>query len=107
MHQIVTVNMFVNEMVRVVAALRSEDVIVRYLAASRSLPYGICTLTISLNKNRNFRRLGRKTQLRLNSLLLDYSTPGSPYYPTRKIREESVKTLDKLFPVRLNSFQFV
>jgi len=41
---------------------------------------------------------GQKTRTRLEVVLLDYATPGSPLYPTRAVRQHAKSALDQLFP---------
>lgn len=41
---------------------------------------------------------GQKTRTRLEVVLLDYATPGSPMYPTRAVRQQAKHALDQLFP---------
>jgi len=43
--------------------------------------------------------VGRKTRLRLYSVLLDLSTPGYPLYPTPDVKRAAKALLDTLFPV--------
>jgi len=78
-------NMFVNEVVRQLKALRQEDVLLIYLECLEMF-----TGSLSIP--------GRKTSMRLHTVLFDYTTPGSPLYPTRNIRVAAQKTLDNVFP---------
>jgi hypothetical protein len=78
-------NMFVNEVIRHIRLLRQESVIVTYLKACQLF---VNTLDIP----------GRKTRLRLHTLLLDENTPGGPLYPTRPIRDAAKEALDIIFP---------
>lgn len=80
-----TLNMFVNEIVRRLRLLKDEKVIVHYL---RRCEYLVGSLAIP----------GTKTNMRLHSLLLDNSTPGSPLYPTRAIRRQATRTINLLYP---------
>lgn len=65
-------------------------------------------LMIIMVRCRNANVLGRKTQLRLNSLLMDFASPGAPLYPTRPVRDAANQTLDILFPVRFDfAFHFL
>jgi len=80
-----TLNMFVNEVVRHIKLLRNEDLIIMYLEKC-VLFSGPLTIP------------GTKTKINLQTVLLDYSTPGSPYFPTRKIRQQAKKTIDIVFP---------
>jgi len=83
--KIQTLNMFVNEVVRLLMAIHNESTIVLYL--DRCTLFCV-PLTIP----------GTKTRINLQSVLLDYTTPGTPYYPTRKIREQAKNTLNIVFP---------
>jgi len=84
--KIQTLNMFVNEVVRLLMAIHNESTIVLYLERC-NLFSGPLTIP------------GKKTRIHLQSVLLDYTTPGTPYYPTRKIREQAQYTLDTVFPL--------
>jgi len=83
--KIQTLNMFVNEVVRLLMAIHNESTIVLYLERC-TLFSGPLTIP------------GTKTRIHLQSVLLDYTTPGTPYYPTRKIREQAQSTIDIVFP---------
>jgi len=80
-----TLNMFANENIRLLRAIHNETTIVMYLEGCAHFrgPLGIP---------------GAKTRIHLQTMLLDYTTPGAPYYPTRKIRKQAKKTLDTVFP---------
>jgi len=82
-HKINTMNMFVNELVRHIRLIKNEDVLLHYLQQTRDIG------TIP----------GQKTRVRLYTLLLDLSSPGSPLYPTRDVRHKAKETLDCIFPV--------
>jgi len=84
-HKIQTLNMFVNEVVRHIKLLHNEATIVLYL---EKCAFFRDALTIP----------GTKTKINLQTVLLDYSTPGSPFYPTRKIREAAKKSINLVFP---------
>jgi len=77
--------MFVNENVRLLRAIHNETTIVMYLE-------GCALFRGPLNIP------GAKTRIHLQTMLLDYTTPGAPYYPTRKIRQQAKKTLNTVFP---------
>lgn len=81
-HKINTMNMFVNELVRHIRLIKNEDVLLHYLQQTRDIG------TIP----------GQKTRVRLYTLLLDLSSPGSPLYPTRDVRHKAKETLDCIFP---------
>jgi len=83
--KIQTLNMFVNEVVRLLMAIHNESTIVLYLER--------CTLFSDA-----LIIPGSKTRINLQSVLLDYTTPGTPYYPTRKIRDQAKRTIDIVFP---------
>lgn len=78
-------NMFANEIMRQIPTFRQERVIVTYLKCCQ-----LFTGSLEIP--------GRKTHLRLHILLLDERTPGSPFYPTRPIREAAQEALDMLYP---------
>lgn len=80
-----TLNMFVNEIVRLLKSIHNESTIVLYLEKC-NLFCGPLDIP------------GTKTRINLQSVLLDYTTPGTPYYPTRKIREQAKRALDNVFP---------
>jgi hypothetical protein len=77
-----TVNMFVNELVRHLRLMKSESALVQYLEHCKSIG----------------EVPGQKTRARLEVVLLDYATPGSPMYPTRDVRQQAKHALDQLFP---------
>jgi len=83
--KIQTLNMFVNEAVRHVKQLHNEATIVLYLEK-----FALLRGPLEIP--------GSKTKINLQSVLLDYSTPGSPFYPTRKIREQAKKSINLVFP---------
>uniref|UniRef100_A0A6B2L8L7 Uncharacterized protein n=1 Tax=Arcella intermedia TaxID=1963864 RepID=A0A6B2L8L7_9EUKA len=80
-----TLNMFVNEVVRQLKSSKNERTILIYL---EKLQLFSGDLEIP----------GTKTKINLRTVLLDYSTPGLPYYPTRKMRDQAKKAIDLLFP---------
>jgi hypothetical protein len=83
--KIQTLNMFVNEVVRLLMAIHNESTIVLYLERLTLFRDAIIIP-------------GTKTRIKLQSVLLDYTTPGTPYYPTRKIRDQAKRTIDIVFP---------
>jgi len=83
--KIQTLNMFVNEVVRLLKSIHNESTIVLYLEK--------CTLFCG-----SLLVPGTKTRINLQSVLLDYTTPGTPFYPTRKIRDQAKKAMDIAFP---------
>jgi len=80
-----SLHMFANEVIRQLKRLRRENLIILYL---KKCEIFVGPLAIT----------GAKTSLRLHSLLLDYSTPGTPFYPTRKVRQHAMQTLNIIFP---------
>jgi hypothetical protein len=42
------------------------------------------------------------TQVKLQTLLYDYTSPGGPSYPPRSVRHAATESLDALFPVPLS-----
>jgi len=83
--KIQTLNMFVNEVVRQLKVSKNEETTVLYL---QHLMIFRGELEIP----------GTKTKINLQTVLLDYTTPGLPYYPTRKIRDQAKQTIDTIFP---------
>jgi len=83
--KIQTLNMFVNEVVRLLMAIHNESTIVLYLERCNLFSDALIIP-------------GTKTRINLQSVLLDYTTPGAPYYPTRKIRDQAKRTIDTVFP---------
>eukprot|EP01125_Pyxidicula_operculata_P004243 TRINITY_DN1629_c3_g1_i1.p1 TRINITY_DN1629_c3_g1~~TRINITY_DN1629_c3_g1_i1.p1 ORF type:complete len:380 (-),score=48.60 TRINITY_DN1629_c3_g1_i1:596-1675(-) len=90
-HKIHTLHMFANEVVRQMKNLRHEDVIITYINSCQVFRGAL-------------EIVGKKTRIRLQSLLLDYSTPGCPLYPTRPIREIALQANNILFPVAYSLF---
>jgi len=82
-----SLNMFVNEVVRLLMAIHNESTIVLYLER--------CTI---FKKDDPLTIPGAKTRINLQSVLLDYTTPGTPYYPTRKIRDQAKKNTRHRIP---------
>jgi len=78
-----TQNMFTNELVRHMGNIKNEHVLLQYLENCKIL------------KNQ---KLGKKTSIRFQRLLIDFMTPGLPFYPTRIVRDKAKICLDVLFP---------
>jgi len=82
-NKIHTQNMFTNELIRHMRNIKNENVLMQYIEN--------CKLLKS-------EKLGKKTSIRFQRLLIDFMTPGLPLYPTRQVRDKAKIVLDDLFP---------
>jgi hypothetical protein len=105
-----TLNMFANEVVRTMRLIKNEAALIQYIrccghfrgGGDDLLPVASGASLASTSKAlQDLVVSGRKTKLRLYSLLLDLSTPGYPMYPTRDVKAAAQSTLRTLFPTPL------